>query len=510
MTADSTKNTWRRLAAFALGGIVALTLAACGGGGGSPGSGGNTGTSSGSIAVSLTNSAGVASNTLSGSDTLTVVAQVKNGSGGVAKNEVVTFTVSNNLAKISPTSATALTDANGVAKVSLKSAGNGTGAATVTATATVTGATSAVTGSANFAIGAATAATPVAVNFISAVPSDKSIVIKGAGGNGRTEVALLTFQVVDNTNNGIPGVTLNFTTQSSAAVTLVSTTGTTDADGKVTVSLNSGSQPTTVRVIATVAGTSISTLSDTVTVTTGQPVQQAFSLSMKTHNPEGWNIDNTQVEVLALLADANGQAVADGTQVVFTTTAGAIFGSNGDAQCLTANGACTVTWRSQNPRPASGVGTITATATSGTTNLSTSQSFYMSGSSGNVANKDTGALYNQVNPVTGVVVNPLTMDFTTNCNMQTLSVRVVDVNSNPMPKGTSVGVSNAVDVSASVVNNNVVDIAPPYLGSIHTFTVTPAGCDIAGTNATATFYIDVGSPSGLHTLNQVTIYYKKS
>ena len=490
MTIDSIKHPWRRLAALVLGGTLALTLVACGGGGGSPGTvGGNT---SGTIAIALTDTSGVASNTLSGSETLTVVATVKNGAGSVAKNEVVTFSVSNNLATISPTSATALTDSNGVARVSLKSAGNGTGAATVTATAKVTGASASVSGSMNFAVGASATATPVAVNFISAVPSDKSIVIKGAGGNGRTEVALLTFQVVDNTNAGIPGVTLNFTTQSSAAVTLVSTSGTTDSDGKAAVSLNSGALPTTVRVIATVAGTSISTLSDTVTVTTGQPVQQAFSLSMETHNPEGWNIDNTQVSVLALMADANGQAVADGTQVVFTTDAGAIFGSGG-AKCLTVNGACSVTWRSQNPRPASGIGTITATATSGSANLSASQSFYMSGSNGNVHY-----------PAGGAAVPSIAATFS--CAAPTsMPIRVTDVNNNPMPKGTTISAENATGVSVAVTPSTVVDLAPLSSGSSHNLVVTPPSPCVAG--ATGLFYIGVAAPSGRKTLTPVTISY---
>lgn len=472
-------------------GAIALIMTACGGGGGSAGTTGPTGgdTTNGSISVVLTNSVGVAANTISGSDSLTVTAKLKKGTGAVAANEIVTFTVSNDLATISPTSATALTDANGVATVSMKSAGNGAGAATITATSTVTGAAAAVSAAANFQVGASLAATPVAVNFVSAVPSDSSIVIQGSGGNGRTEVALLTFKVVDNANAGIASVPVSFTLNSSAPVTLVSTSGITDADGQVSVSLKSGTKPTTVRVIAKVTGTSISTMSDTITVTTGQPVQTAFSLSMEKHNPEGWNYDNTQVKVIALLADANGQAVAQGTQVVFTTDAGAIFGTAG-AYCLTdIKGECTVTWRSQNPRPSSGQGTITATATNGTQNLSASQSFFMSGSWGYIHY-----------PASGASVSYIPLSFAASCDPQTIQIRVSDVNNNPMPVETKLSMANGTNASATIFPDSVADIGPggaSASGTTHNVTVTPSGCDLAGAKTvTGSIYIAIESPNG--------------
>lgn len=46
---------------------------------------------------------------------------------------------------------------------------------------------------------ALTIAPPAAAlaQFVQALPSDKSIVIKGEGGNGRTETAVLTFKIID-------------------------------------------------------------------------------------------------------------------------------------------------------------------------------------------------------------------------------------------------------------------------------------------------------------------------
>lgn len=497
------KHLWRRAAAFGISGMLALTLAACGGGGGSPGTTGGDTSTGGTITVELTNSAGAAANVISGADSLTVVAKVKNSAGAVAKNEVVTFSVSNDLATISPVSATALTDSTGVARVSLKSAGKGAGAATVTATATLSGATTAISGSANFAVGASSSATPVAVNFISATPSDKSIVIKGAGGNGRTEVALLTFKVVDSANVGIPGVSVNFATESTYAVTLISASGVSDDDGNISVSLQSGTQPTTVRVVATIAGTSISAPSDTITVTTGQPVQQAFSLSMAKFNPEGWNYDGETVLVTARLADAYGSSVADGTQVVFTTTAGAF---SGDARCLTVNGECTVTWRSQNPRPTNGIGTIVATATNSTSTLTQSASFYMSGSFGQIHYPTTG----------GAVASIPTIDFGASCEADVIPFRLTDVNNNPMPQGTVVSINaNDTGVTTTVLPTTVPNVGVPsdltaLRGTVHTLSIKPGSCDAAGTAVTSMFYIMVTSPKGNQTLVPVYIRYLKS
>ncbi|MFD2273869.1 hypothetical protein ACFS07_30355 [Undibacterium arcticum] len=60
-------------------------------------------------------------------------------------------------------------------------------------------------------------------------------------------------------------------------VSLQSTSGTTGSDGTAVVTVNSGSVPTTFRVIAAFNNQpAISTISDSVTVTTGQPVQAAF------------------------------------------------------------------------------------------------------------------------------------------------------------------------------------------------------------------------------------------
>lgn len=517
------KNHFIKYVMLMLYGICTTLLVACGGGGGSPGNtgfgggGGTAGgtgssTTAGKIAVVLTDSAGTASNSVTGSNALTAKATVTTDTGVPVKNTMVTFTVSSTIAVMSPETGTALTDDKGVAQISIKASGTGTGAAEVTAKATV--GTAEVSAKAAFSVGASATATPTAMNFVAAVPTDKSIVIQGSGGSGRTEVALLTFKVVDSSNSGVPNVAVNFATQSSNPVSLVASSGKTDVSGNVTVAVNSGTQPTTVRVIATVQGTAISAISDTVTVTTGQPTQAAFSLSLQKYYVEGLVHDNTQNPVTVLLADAFGAAVADGTQVVFTTDSGAIVGDGG-ARCLTTKGGCTVTWRSQNPRTSNGVVTIVATATNGTANLSTSQRFFNSGSSANVYQVSPGSTQGASTRI-GVANAGVSFNFASSCEPQSVVVEIVDDNGNPMPEGTTIAGADPKNASVTVFPATVTRGKVPFdsatRGTVHNVTVTPSGCDIAGTKpkngsillnvqtplggSTATFPINLGAFNG--------------
>lgn len=506
------KNYCGKPLLLALYGLFATLLVACGGGGGSAGStsfgggtsgstSGSTGSSAGTIKVELFNSTGVASNAVTGANTLTVKATVTSG-GAPAKNVVVTFAVNSTIAAVSPASGTALTDANGVAQVSLKSTNTGSGAAEISAKATV--GTTDISGKAAFSVGASPTATPTAINFVSAVPADKSIVIKGAGGNGRTEVALLTFSVVDSSNSGVPNVPVTFTTQSTNPVSLVASTGTTDVNGNVTVAVNSGTQPTTVRVIATVQGTSISAISDTLTVTTGQPTQAAFSLSLQKYYVEGWSHDNTQNTVTALLADAFGAAVADGTQVVFTTDSGAIVG-NGGAMCLTVKGGCTVTWRSQNPRTANGMVTVVATATNGSTNLSTSQRFFNSGSTATIYRVSPSSVQGATTRISGPD-ETINLSFAASCDPQSIRIEIVDVNGNPMPEGSTISGADATNASLTAFPATISLSGTPFdaanRGTVHNVTVKPEGCDLTGTKTkSGSILIAVQTPLGGNTAN---------
>lgn len=513
------KISFSHAARVAVVSLLSIVLVACGGGGGSAGgtvgvgagtSGGGSSVKNGNGAIQITlkdTNTGVESNSL-GNGPLTAYATVKNDLGVAVANQLVTFTLSSNIALLAPASGTALTDVNGVASVGIQSAGIGSGALEVEASVKL--ATTAVTAKVAFAVSAAASAAPAAINFLKAVPSDSSIVIKGAGGSGRTEVAIVTFSVVDNKNVGLANKVVNFSTTSSQPVTLVDSSATTGSDGTVSVALNSGIDPTTVRVIATVAGTTISTLSDTVTVTTGQPVQTAFSLSVEKRYVEGGDFDNQPNKIFIRMADKFGGAVADGTQVVFTSTGGAIVGTGG-ARCLTLQGTCFVTWFSQLPRPASGVSTVTATSSSSTDLLSGSTSF--------VVSKSYARVYESATPTkrTPPVASGPTIvrDFSVSCAPQTVKIEIVDSNNNPLPEGTTVGsgtgTNATLSVSPSTVEYNGAEVVGSSGGSIHSVVVTPVGCDVLGSKTiSGQINLSIKTPLGVTVPHSISLGSFKS
>ncbi|MCU8022244.1 MULTISPECIES: hypothetical protein [unclassified Shewanella] len=180
--------------------------------------------------------------------------------------------------------------------------------------------------------------------FLEAVP--EVIRLKGTGG---AEASTVKFKVMD--KNGIPvsNQRVNFSLNTEVGnITLDPEFATTNGQGVVQTVVNSGSVSTSVRVTAVVAGSTpaISSQSNQLVISTGLPDQDSFSLSASNLSPEGWDYDGIEVDVTARLADAFNNPVPDGTAVSFTTEGGVIASS-----CQTINGACSVKWTSQNPRP---------------------------------------------------------------------------------------------------------------------------------------------------------------
>ncbi|MBX9869505.1 MAG: hypothetical protein K2X63_06885 [Burkholderiaceae bacterium] len=468
---------------------LSMTLAACGGGGGSPGTvtgGSNTSTTpNGKIQLTLIDSKNQPANLVTSANPLVANVIVTNDKGAVVPGVVVTFSLDSAIATLQPTSGTALTDAKGVAQVSL-TAGTGAGAGTITASALIVGTTT-VSAKASFSVGSSPAAPPAAINFVSATPTNKSIVIKGAGGNGRTEIALLSFMVVDSSNAGIANRKVNFSTQSSQPVSLVSSSGVTDSTGKVSAAISSGTAPTTVRVVATVDGTSISVISDTVTVTTGLPTQTAFTLAREKVNVEGINNSNVLNTITALLADANGGVVANGTPVVFTTDSGAIIGDQGTndtARCLTgppnAPGSCSVVWRSQ--APSKSIVTVVATTTNGTETLTATVQFS--------------------NSTSKLIVTGFPSSLAFSCATLPLAsiealITITDENGLSAPDGTTLTVLNTVNGSMTVTPDKVNAPADPAAaGTNHKVTFIPATTCTAGAKGQATLQLKtpLGAP----------------
>lgn len=445
---------------FALS-VMALAIAGCGGGGGGAGSstacpggfltcsssGSGSTTTAGTITLALVDAtSGASSNTLSAGKPLTVKVLVKDASGAVVPNAVVSFATNGALGVFDPASGTALTNSSGIASVNLQAANlASSGAATLTVTTTVSGSTltqtagyavspgtvvlanlaanstslsaygstsvsvrvlvngalatsaqtvtfssacdtagkASITHSVSSVNGVATAtytdkgcagtdvitasvqgasssvslqvAAPQASNvgFISASPA--TIALAGTGGVGLSSDSIVTFKVVDSTNSPIAGKAVNFDLSTRVGGIKLNgqlsgtAQGTTKADGTVSVTVTAGTVPTPVWVTAVLADNSaIKTQSPNLTISTGRPTQDRFSLAIETFNVEGWRRDGSTSKATAYAFDRMGNPVPDGTVVNFVSEGAGIQPS-----CTTASGACSVTFTSGELRPRS-------------------------------------------------------------------------------------------------------------------------------------------------------------
>ena len=379
------------------------------------------------------------------------------------------------------TLATSATTSNGNAKAVYRDLGCAT---RDTITASVQGASAPVSTLLTIAVPA-----PASVQFSFAAPTDKSIVIKGQGGIGRTETATLKFKVFDILNNPLSGQAVSFKRiPESADVTVNKVSDITDQNGEVITTVNSGASATAFRVQASLVS-GISTLSDSIVVTTGLPIQRAFSLSVTTSNIEGWNYDSGTStpagSVNVLLADQFGNPVPDGAPVVFQSNLGAV-GSAGKGGCNTFNGGCSVDLRTQDPRshapntPATvcnnygaggagmddstraGVATICASSTDATSTVFKKIALFFSGSA---ASK---VYLNGVTPLTGAVTDLGTV---ASIDAKVFNLLISDINENPMPAGTKIAIAN-------INNGNALGVAPAEVQNI--FPHSPSGDDPTG------------------------------
>ncbi len=181
------------------------------------------------------------------------------------------------------------------------------------------------------------------IEFKDATPA--IINLKGTGG---TESSLVRFRVLGQTGAPIKDIDVDFTLTSNVGdIKLSQASGKSDIDGYISTSVISGTVSTSIRVTATAKEDSaISTQSNQLVVATGLPDQKSMSLGLEIFNPAGWDHNLVTSKLTVQLADAYNNPAADGTAVSFTTEGGSV-----QASCTTSNGACTVTWTSQDPRP---------------------------------------------------------------------------------------------------------------------------------------------------------------
>jgi len=181
--------------------------------------------------------------------------------------------------------------------------------------------------------------------------------------SGGTEIARLTFQVVDSTGTPIDidqSVDVDFRFgQQPGDATLTPETVSTDGGGQATVNVASGKTAGVVQVVAETEkedGTPIRSKPVGVTVQGGLPNKCHFTVAPAQFNFPGlieFGVTNT---VTAIVGDKFGNPVVPGTSVFFSTNAGLIEGSaqTGDS----GTGSATLT--SAQPLPDDGVATIRA------------------------------------------------------------------------------------------------------------------------------------------------------
>jgi hypothetical protein len=374
--------------------IVSLMLmslvAACGGsgdGGASlyTGNGTTTGGTTGGTAATGTYAmtvdvqrAGASTTQVSSTETVQAVATVTTRSGSPVQGIVVTFSQTpGTLLTFAPAAATALTDASGKATLDLAAANaSNTGATSVQAAGSV--GTVALTASKSIQITAGTPVSgttpvPAAINFVGAVPSGTAIVVKGAGGNGRSESAILTFKIVDASNAPINGAKVDFTLNANnGGATIASgSSAVSNSDGSVTVTVASGTTPASI-VVSAVSDTvpTVTSQSDTLLVSNSLPVVGGFEIVSNKYNLDGGLTGDTAV-ISAFVRDQFGNPVPDGVAVSFQTDYGAVATSTLGG-CATVNGTCTVNFRVEDPRGA-GVATVIGTVRVGSTSTLVAQ-----------------------------------------------------------------------------------------------------------------------------------------
>lgn len=194
-----------------------------------------------------------------------------------------------------------------------------------------------------------------AVNYVSADP--EQIYLSSSGARDWSEVK---FTALDSSGAIAAGASVTVSlTKNPGGVGLGSVGSTSDltlssdSKGVIAFKIYAGSVPGPVEVKVSLAKSTAYTVSQNLTVQSGPPSQDRFSLSVETFNIEGGTWDGIKTTLTVRLADRQGNAVPVGTVVSFTSSGGQIGGSckvelsDGIASCQT-------TFASQKSRASNG------------------------------------------------------------------------------------------------------------------------------------------------------------
>ena len=209
------------------------------------------------------------------------------------------------------------------------------------------------------------------IAFVQALP--EQIFLRGSG---FTESSVVTFEVRDAAGNPLPNRVVELRLQTGAGGVTMEGRGvesvnpasptpftlTSNALGRISARVNSGTLPTPVRVHARLAtNTAIATVSSNLSVAVGLPSQLNFSLSQGTRNIEGYNIDGTPNTYQIIAADRSGNPVPAGTSINFITEGGQVEAIK-QTQLVNGIARTTANFVSSEPRPVDGRVTVTTYA----------------------------------------------------------------------------------------------------------------------------------------------------
>lgn len=189
------------------------------------------------------------------------------------------------------------------------------------------------------------------------------------GSTSRPESQQVSFQVVSSAGNPVQGSTVCFDlTVFPSGTSITQASAISDAQGLVSTTVNSGRVSGSVVLRASdingrasctdaLPSNTDSANNRQVVISSGLPVQDRFSLSAEIFNIEGFDINGTTTSLRIDAADVFSNPIKDGESVIFQAS-GASVASN----CSPSNGACSVTFKSQDSRPSNGRVTVLAYA----------------------------------------------------------------------------------------------------------------------------------------------------
>ena len=196
------------------------------------------------------------------------------------------------------------------------------------------------------------------LEFVSVSPD--SIALSGSSNSSRPSVSQVAFRLADTSGNPITtGEDISFALSTTVGdIALSQALTESDEQGIATTRVNAGTVSTVVSVTATFTpenGPVIQTTSAPISISATIPDQDSFSISVEENFlPNARNYDGISVPITIRAADRNNNRISDAV-VNFLTNAGSV-----QSECILQDGACSIEWRSQNPRTSDGVVLILA------------------------------------------------------------------------------------------------------------------------------------------------------